>query len=175
MITREDVVKWAEERGEYMSDEHAFTIEDVAAFALWRDERRGPWSVTVDEVPDIVATPHEVCDDGALSPQDVAEMWAALKKELLEARKALAEGRRFTPRGFEDFAQLIDSHGNQVTVRESSTLDGHVHLFCHRLDAGVYAATSPYLNAEQAREVACGLTTFAESLDAEPSTVDEQA
>ena len=69
--------------------------------------------------------------------------------------------RKFTPRGFEDFATLTDSHENTITVRESSEVgDPRVWVYCHPVDVRIIG-TTPYLSAAQARELARGLLKFA--------------
>ena len=69
--------------------------------------------------------------------------------------------RKFTPRGFEDFTTLTDSHGNNIVVRESSEVgEPRVWVFCHPLGVAL-GDTSPYLNAAQARALARGLLRFA--------------
>ena len=67
--------------------------------------------------------------------------------------------RKFTPRGFEDFATLTDSHENNIVVRESSEVgEPRVWIFCHNtLGDG---DNTPYLSVEQAQELARGLMRF---------------
>ena len=70
--------------------------------------------------------------------------------------------RTFTPRGFEDFARFKDTHGNTVTVRESSADGGpFVWVFCHHEDAGVHTDNAPHLDKLQALKLAQALTDFA--------------
>jgi hypothetical protein len=70
--------------------------------------------------------------------------------------------RKFTPQGFEDFATLVDSHGSNVVVRESSEAGAmHCWIFCHVGDEGERMNTTPHLTAAQARVVARGLLAFA--------------
>lgn len=42
---------------------------------------------------------------------------------------------RVTGRGFRDYACIVDNRGTQITVRESSSADGHcVWIFCKNAD-----------------------------------------
>ena len=68
--------------------------------------------------------------------------------------------RKFTPRGFEDFATLTDSHENNIVVRESSGVgEPRVWIFCHNSNVPLTDA-APYLNAAQAQKLARGLMRF---------------
>ena len=68
--------------------------------------------------------------------------------------------RKFTPRGFEDFATFVDSHENNIVVRESSEIgDPRVWVFCHPVGSRLDEDT-PYLSVDQARELARGLLKF---------------
>lgn len=73
--------------------------------------------------------------------------------------------RTFTPRGFEDFCDIVDSKGNQIVVRESSSDLNCVWIFAR-------GSLAPHLTAAQAKVVAEALLAFVakqeskESLDA---------
>jgi hypothetical protein len=65
--------------------------------------------------------------------------------------------RKFTPGGFEEFAEFTDSYGSQVVVRESSiTGEPCVWVFCKR---GI-GSVSLHLTAEQAQLLVDGLQKF---------------
>lgn len=76
--------------------------------------------------------------------------------------------RDLTPRGFENYGRLTDDHGNEIVVRESSEVGPpRAWVFCNpktepehpmfttRIDI------TPYLNREQARQLARALLLFA--------------
>jgi hypothetical protein len=68
--------------------------------------------------------------------------------------------RKFTPRGFEDFAEFTDSYGSQVVVRESSIIgEPCVWVFCKNSGSGS-ANPSPHLTVEQAQLLVDGLQRF---------------
>jgi len=74
--------------------------------------------------------------------------------------------RKFTPRGFEDFGELTDTHGNKIKVRESSVYDGQgvsdkcVWVFCHTPNRDARIDSTPYLNVAQAQQLVDALMAF---------------
>lgn len=74
--------------------------------------------------------------------------------------------RKFTPRGFEDFAEFTDSHGSTVVVRESSVSDGPcVWVLCYKGPEGSRWECTPHLDVVQARKLAMALTAFCASVE----------
>jgi hypothetical protein len=70
--------------------------------------------------------------------------------------------RSFTPRGFEDFADLIDTHGQQIVVRESSSLAPRVWIFVHSKELDPHLLVNgAHLDPDQALVVAAALVEFA--------------
>jgi hypothetical protein len=68
--------------------------------------------------------------------------------------------RRFTSRGFEDFAEFTDSYGSQVVVRESSIIgEPCIWVFCKNSGSGS-ANPSPHLTVAQAQLLVDGLQKF---------------
>ncbi len=80
----------------------------------------------------------------------------------------MSEGRFFTPRGFENFATITDTHHNLISVRESSQLEEPCVWVFSRANEGIAgrALTSLHLNVSQARELAAALLAFADKVDA---------
>jgi hypothetical protein len=69
--------------------------------------------------------------------------------------------RKFTPRGFEDFAEFTDSYGSQVVVRESSIIgEPCIWVFCKRGIGSVDPDPSPHLTVAQAQLLVDGLQKF---------------
>lgn len=84
-----------------------------------------------------------------------------------------ATPRVFTPRGFEDFANFVDSHGSNVVVRESSEVgpEPHVWVFCQREAQG----RAPHLTKQQALKLVQALTNFAYRNEEEEDGATTQA
>ena len=72
----------------------------------------------------------------------------------------------FTTRGFAVYDQFPDMYGNEITVQESSNVDGGIWLFCKN---GTNPDPSPHLNRTQAERLIVALRaaldrqTFAEN------------
>ncbi len=59
-------------------------------------------------------------------------------------RKGEHSAKRFTPRGFADYAAVVDGYGQTVTVRQSSAVDPAVWIFCKGADGKDVAQVSDY-------------------------------
>ena len=66
-------------------------------------------------------------------------------------------------RGFHIYEDIEDSHGAIISIKESSTMDGHVWIFCKETEKTKEQRLinpSPYLSIDQAKQVIQGLQKF---------------
>ena len=109
------------------------------------------------------------CDTCRAKPGSPPLCYGCLRnRETINELSRRLTGKGLTQRGFRDFASFKDSHGNPVTVRESSQVgEPCVWVFCHHEQIfGCHVDTAPHLNAAQARVLAEALMEFARKEEA---------
>lgn len=74
-----------------------------------------------------------------------------------------------TERGFADYAEVEDSYGQKVTVRQSSAAgEDAVWVFCEKIEG---TSGTPHLSVENAREIRDGLNRFIREVDPQTDPV----
>lgn len=100
---------------------------------------------------------------------DDLRLMAFIRSHLPSESPATKRGERsFTPRGFENYCEIIDQRGRTVTVRESSQAgEGWVWIFCQdasgadgQLHLGKWQSYSPHLSIDNARDVVDALNRW---------------
>jgi hypothetical protein len=97
-------------------------------------------------------------DRGSVSVEHIHGHGGATRIVWLDVPDTPEADRKFTPRGFRDYLELVDRYGNTVTVRESSSAEADcVWIFCSKPDGD---PTAPHLEVGHARQVRDALTEF---------------